>query len=112
MGRIWIVRLEADDGTDLDGRLEVTADEIRFTPGTHGALAPAVVVPTADIVSVETTTRGMSHRIHLAVRDGRRLMVDHGVRPADELAALLRPSSPTPNPRDAAGDPTEQRTTS
>jgi hypothetical protein len=89
MTRTWIVRLEGDDGTDLDGRLEVTAEDVRFAPGTRGDLTPAVVIRLGDIASSVVVRQGLTSQIRLVLNDGRRLSIDHGLRPIDELAEIL-----------------------
>ena len=113
MGTIWIVHLTSDDGTDLDGRLEVSDERVRFTPGTHGAAVPSLVIERSEITSVDADARGMRHRVVVGLRDRRRFEFDHGVRPVDELVALLAgPATPADPGTPPTASPQTERTTS
>lgn len=57
MTRTWIVRLLADDGTHVEGRLVVNTAGLTFRAGTKGTLVPALEISRDRIARVEQVDR-------------------------------------------------------
>ena len=89
MQRRWVIRLLGDDGTAVEGRLEVEQDEVVFRAGMQGAMVPAMVIGRDRIARVQPVDRGLAHRVELVLRDGSRIVLDNGLRPTADLVAAL-----------------------
>lgn len=89
MASAWIVRLVNDDGTSVEGRLDIVGDHVRFRPGSRGTTLPALLVRRDEIVSVGREDHDVVHRVRIALADGRHLLIDNGLRSTDELAKAL-----------------------
>lgn len=95
--RTWIVRLATGRRPPVEGRLQVGVDELRFRAGTRGD-TPPVKVPRASIVHTELVVDGMAESVVLTLADGERVVIDHGVLPAGDLARTLSENPPRRNP--------------
>lgn len=94
MERIWIVRLDAGDGQRREGRLRIGERHITFLVGTKGG-APALVIERSTIAHTELVVDGLAESVIVTLTDGRRIVVDHGVAPAGDLARSLSEHPPT-----------------
>lgn len=89
MTRRWVVRLLGDDGTAVEGRLDVGDEDLTFRAGMQGTLVPAMVIDRDRIARVELVDHGLAHRVELTLLDGARVVFDHGLRPATDLMEVL-----------------------
>lgn len=89
MTRRWVVRLLADDGTAVEGRLHVGDEELTFQPGMQGAMVPALVIGRERIARVEQVHHGLVHHVELTLVDGERVVFDNGLRATSDLAEVL-----------------------
>jgi hypothetical protein len=89
MAHGWVVRLLGDDGTSVDGRLEIDNTNVTFRPGVRGELMPAMVISRAQIAGVALLDHWLAHRVDVTLTDGSHVVFDHGLRPAGDLARAL-----------------------
>lgn len=94
MERTWIVRFDAGDGQRREGRLRVDQDHITFVDNTPGDTT-TVILDRSNVLRTQLVVDGLAESVILTLSDGGRVVVDHGVLPAAELARHLSAHPPT-----------------